>query len=386
MPQTRRLELDTLCAHAGLPRRPTAGAAPHSHVTPLYQVSVFDFASIEESLPALAGQGYAYRRYGVPNTDELGEAIAALEEAPAGVATGSGMGAIAAAVLSIVRAGDRIVCQRDAYGGTRGFFDADLARLGVAIDYVDVYDQAAFARAIDGAAVALVETVSNPLLRCIDLAAIVDRAHQANAKVIVDNTFATPLRDRPITSGADLVIHSATKFLGGHHDLCAGAVVGASELVNAARGVIRRMGLHAAPLEAWLAVRGIRTLALRMQHAWRSAAVLAQRLHDARLGDSRRLENVYSSDRCALVSFDLGSRVAAERVVAAFELITLSPSLGGVTTTASHPASSSHASLSEAERREAGIGDGILRLSIGIESVEDVWADLERALGQASGA
>jgi cystathionine beta-lyase/cystathionine gamma-synthase len=366
----------TLCAHAGVPRSGIDAPAPRPHVAPIAQTSVFDFSSIEASLPALAGDGHVYRRNGSPNGDELGAAVAALEGAEAGLATGSGMGAIAASLLSACGAGDRLVVQRDVYGGTRALCDGDLARFGVQVVYVDAHDEAAFAAAVDGARAALIETLSNPLLRVADVAALAARCRRAGALLVVDNTFATPLRDRPLDAGADLVVHSATKFLGGHHDLCAGAVAGAAELVAGARALAVRLGLGPAPLDAWLAVRGIRTLDVRMRRAWQTAAELADRL-----GGDRRVHRTHAAERCALVSFDVGDRAAAERVVRALELCTLSPSLGGVTTTVSHSATSSHRALSAAERAAAGIGEGLLRLSVGLEDPADVWADLDRALG-----
>lgn len=366
------LDPATLCAHAGVPRSP-ANRAPYSHVSPLYQNSAFDFGSIEASLPALAGHDYVYGRLGSPNPDELGAAVAALEGGAAGLATSSGMGAIASAILSTCAAGDRVVVQADAYGGSHALVFRDLARFGVDVDEVDAYDIDRLAEALDGARVLLVESLANPLLREPDLAAIAALCRDRRCSLIVDNTFATPLRNRPLADGADLVVHSVTKFLAGHHDLIAGVVVGDAERVAQARAVASRFGLTAAPFDAWLAVRGLRTLELRMRQAWRTAALLGERM-------TGRVDVVHRAERCALLSFDAGDYEAANRVVSAFELITLTPSLGGVTTTASHPATSSHAALTPEQRAAAGIGDGLLRLSVGIEDAEDLWRDLERGL------
>jgi cystathionine beta-lyase/cystathionine gamma-synthase len=370
--------LETLCAHAGPPR--DGVGAPRPHVASLVQASVFDFATIEDSLPAMTGDGYVYRRNGMPNADELGAAVAALEGAEAGLATGSGMSAIAAIVLSACRTGDRVVVQRDAYGGSMALLDVDLRRLGVEVEAADAYDVEAFARAVAGgdrppARLVLIETVSNPLLRCTDVAAIARVCNDADVRLVVDNTFATPLRDRPLAQGAAIVIHSVTKFLAGHHDVSAGAVVGPRAAVDAARGVAIRMGLGAPPFDAWLAVRGLRTLHLRMERAWATAAELAHRL-----GAHPTVRAVHTAERCALVTIDVGSREVASRVVAGLRMITLSPSLGGVTTTASHPATSSHRALTPDARAAAGIGDGLLRFSIGVEAIEDVWRDLAHAL------
>jgi cystathionine beta-lyase/cystathionine gamma-synthase len=364
-----KLRDSTLAAHAGIPES-ASGIAPH--VEPVYQTSVYDFPTIEASLPALAGEGgHVYARHGVPNSDSLGRAVAALEGAEAGLATSSGMGAIAAAVLSACSAGDRVLVQGDAYGGTTALFERDFARLGIDVEMVDAYDAEALSRGLPGAKLVLVESIANPLLATVDVEVVANACHENGARLVVDNTFATPLGRQPLAQGADLVVHSVTKFLGGHHDLCAGALVGESGWVRAAHGVAARMGLTAAPFTAWLAVRGIRTLDVRMRRAWETAAELATRLRG--LGGVR---TVYSADRCALVSFDVGSYEAAEHLVASLALITLSPSLGGATTTISHPATSSHRALSEQTRERLGIGPGLLRISVGIENVEDVWSDL----------
>lgn len=373
----RPLDTATLCAHAGPPREPVV-RAPHSHVTPLYQNSVFDFGSIDDSLPALSGDGYVYARLGLPNTDELGQAVAALEGADAGFATSSGMGAIASAVLSMCSAGDRVLVQSDAYGGSHALLSQDLARLGIQVVVQDVYETAKLSAALSGAKALLVESVANPLLHEPEIPALYEACRQNGVTLIVDNTFATPLRNRVLRGGGQVVVHSVTKFLGGHHDLCAGVVVGDGEVVAAARGVAARFGLMAAPFDAWLAVRGMRTLAVRMERAWATCAAL-----HSRVGGHPAVKRVFSAERCALFSFDVGDQQAANRVVEGFELITLSPSLGGVTTTVSHPASSSHKAMSPAQRVAAGISDGLLRISVGLESVDDLWADLERGLSAA---
>jgi len=362
----------TLAAHAGIPE-PRSEIAPHTQ--PLYQTSVYDFPSIDSSLPALAGKGgYVYGRNGLPNSDALARAVAALEGAEAGVATSSGMAAVTAVTLALCSAGDRAVIQSDAYGGTPAVFRRDFERLGIETVCVDAYDVQAVAAALPGAKLLLVESISNPLLRRVDLAALSVHCRDAGTALLVDNTFATPLGCRPLEHGADGVLHSATKFLGGHHDLLAGAFVGPRALVEATRGVITRMGLHASPMNAWLAVRGIRTLEVRMRRAWENAAELAKRL-----AADPRVSTVYSTENCALVSFDVGSYDAAERMVASLSLITFSPSLGGVTTTLSHCATSSHRALSDKERGALGIGPGMLRLSVGVENIEDLWNDLSRA-------
>jgi cystathionine beta-lyase/cystathionine gamma-synthase len=369
----RPRQLSTLCAHAGGPR---ATAVPPSHVPPLYQQSVFDFPTIEASLGPLAGEGYVYRRIASPNADDLAATVAALEGAEDGIAAGSGMAAIAAALFSILEAGDAVVVQADVYGGTRALLDGELARLGIEARTVDPADAAGLERALAGARVAVFETLSNPLLRELDSAAVLGACRRYGVVSVIDNTFATPLRQRPLEDGADLVVHSVTKFLGGHHDLGAGVLVGGAERIAAARAALIRIGLQAAPLDCWLAVRGIRTLEVRMQRAWATAAKVAGFLRG-----HPGIAAVHSADRCALVSFDAGDYDRASALIAGLSLITLSPSLGGVVTTASHAATSSHRNLSPEERRAGGIGDGLIRLSIGLEDAGDVIGDLEGALG-----
>ncbi len=370
-----KLTAATLAARAGRAEPPSdQGVVPHTE--PLVQTSVYDFPTIAASLPALSGEGgYVYARNGLPNERALGDAVAVLEGAESGVATASGMGAIAAAVIAHSEAGTRVVVQRDAYGGTAAMFESDLAHLGIAASYVDAYDPNAVAMAADGASMVIVESISNPLLREVDVATLADVCRARNALLVVDNTFATPLGRSPLADGADLVVHSVTKFLGGHHDLCAGALVGAAALVEPARGVAIRMGLLCAPFPAWLALRGIRTLDVRMQRAWATAEDLADRLrgHDAVVA-------VHAAERCALVTFDVGSYENAERLVERMSLITLSPSLGGATTTASHPTTSSHRALNEEQLIGAGITQGMIRLSVGLEHPDDLWRDLSHAL------
>lgn len=362
--------LSTLCAHAGRVAR-----VPASHVAPLHLCSVYDFDSIEASIGPLEGADYVYRRNGGANGDQLAEAVAALEGAERAVATGSGMGAITGALFGLLQSGDALVVGSDVYGGSRALAERELARLGVEVRTVDPADAGALSAALAGARVALFETISNPLLRELDLSRALEACRQAGAISIVDNTFSTPLRDRPIEQGADLVLHSATKFLGGHHDALAGVICGRRDLVLLATGAVVRMGLQAAPLDAWLTLRGLRTLELRMHRAWDNAAAVA-----AALEGHPAVRSVRSLSRCALVTFELADFDAANRLVERLELITLSPSLGGVVTTASHPATSSHRPLSAEQRRAAGISDGMLRLSLGIERADDIVADLTAAL------
>jgi cystathionine beta-lyase/cystathionine gamma-synthase len=343
---------------------------------PLYQTSVFDFPSIAASEPAFEGDGYVYTRNGRPNAASLEHSIAKLEAAEATLATASGMTAVLCALWAATKPGDRILCQRDVYGGTRALLDADAPRLGLTVEYIDAYEPAKVADGLSrGARLLLVETLSNPLLREVDVSALAWHTRAAGALLCVDNTMATPIFRRPLELGADLVLHSVTKFLGGHHDLCAGALVGRRALIDVARGVSVRMGLAAAPLDAWLAQRGLRSLSVRMQRAQTTARALATRLHE-----HAAVRQVHYPGWGALLSLDLGDRAAAERLVTRCTEIRLRPSFGGTETSLSHSASSSHRALSAEERARLGIGEGLLRMSVGLEEPSDLWDELAEAL------
>jgi len=370
----------TIAAHtvrAPSPESLPDGERATPSAEPLYQTSVFDFDSIEDSDGPLAGRGgYVYARYGLPNARSLELTLAALEGADDALATSSGMSAVACCVLAAAKAGERVLVQRDAYGGTLALLARDFARLGIAFESVDAYDVAAVDAALARPAkVVIVETLSNPLVREVDVAKLAAVCRGRGALLAVDNTFATPVLRRPIEQGADLVIHSATKFLGGHHDLCAGVLAGGASFVAEARGVAKRFGMTAAPLDAWLACRGVRTLDVRMERAQATTSALA-----AWLRADRRVRAVHHPGWGAMLSFDVGGLAAASRVVRALSLVTLTPSLGGTTTTASHSATSSHRGMTADERAALGIGDGLLRLSVGLEAIDDLVRDLDAAL------
>eukprot|EP00271_Cylindrocystis_brebissonii_P007461 TRINITY_DN21021_c0_g1_i1.p1 TRINITY_DN21021_c0_g1~~TRINITY_DN21021_c0_g1_i1.p1 ORF type:complete len:543 (+),score=74.92 TRINITY_DN21021_c0_g1_i1:335-1963(+) len=403
------------------------GRAPVPQTTPLFLASAFDFDSVTGSLPALDGGGeYFHRRNGNPNEKELGDAVAALEKAEAGLATSTGRGAIVAAVLSVCCAGDAVLCQEDAFRGTDSFLRSDLPRFGIDVMFEDIPDadvlevllsrqlapaEPAMSRLNDTSAgevaqgadeesqlpppppsprppvnerparcLVMVESISDPGLRVTDVQAMAATCRKWGAFLLVDNTFATPIRERPLTQGAHLVVHSVTRFLGGHSDLMAGALVGPASLIAPATRLSARWGFTAAPMDAWLAVRGIRTLQVRMERSWASAAELAVRLRSHPLCLS-----VTSLDRCAVLCFEVHNGFwGADSAVTAFQMLALSTSLGGVVSTVSHPCTSSHKSLSAAERTKWGIRDGCFRLSVGVEDVDDIWRDLERGLQEAA--
>lgn len=369
---------------AGLERpavRPGVGPA-------ISLASVYAFPSIEELEATATGRGDQsayYRRYGHSNSVMLERAVASLEGAEAALATGAGMSAIMAIVATTLRRGDHVVASRDLYGGTTATLQRELPRIGVAVTWTTAETEAVRRAMRPRTRLILVETVSNPLMKVApirDLAAIKRRA-----LLVVDNTFATPYHCRPLHEGADVSILSGTKFLGGHGDAVCGTASGPKKLIAPARKHAMHHGLVVSPLDAWLVLRGLRTLAVRMERASRTAAALVRRIaahprvaavHYPRPEEPLRLGSG------AMFSFELrGGRRAASRFVRAARLMALVPSLGDVATTLSHPATSSHAYLTPAERRRLGVTDGLLRVSVGLEDLDDLVEDFERALKEA---
>jgi cystathionine beta-lyase/cystathionine gamma-synthase len=397
MRESSEAEFETLCAESV----ERSGSESPPLAPPIVPSSVFAFDSLEHLDEVSEGRkpGYIYTRYGNPNQADLEQSIARLEQAEGAVVCASGMGAIAAALLSVARGGNRIVASKALYGPTAGLIARPLADLGISASFVDVSDPAEVQAALDEPAAALlVETISNPLLRVPDLDMLAELARQRGACFIVDNTFATPYHCRPFEHGAGLVVHSGTKYLGGHSDVTIGAVAGDRLAIDGVRARMAIFGASASPFDSWLTLRGIRTLALRMERASANALAIAEFLRQ----DAEGVERVYYPGLAshldhvvagrilergfgAMVSFDLrGGELAASRFVRGLRRIRLAPSLGDVATTISHPAKTSHRSLSEEARRAAGIGGGLIRLSAGIEHINDIVADLRLGLAAAA--
>jgi cystathionine beta-lyase/cystathionine gamma-synthase len=388
--------LSTLSVHGAGPGTDAERLGPSTPtVQPIYQTSVYTFPDLP-SLDAVqegTAEGYIYGRYGLPNHTALERAVAALEGGEAALACASGMGATAAALLAALSGGGKVAAARDVYGGTYGLLE-ELGRFGVKTTWIDAGKMAEVEAALaDGCRLLLVETISNPLVRVADLPALAAAAHRAGAFLLVDNTFATPCLCRPLSLGADAAYHSATKFLGGHSDLTAGVLVGAAAFIREARRVAIRFGPTLGPHDAWLAVRGIKTLSLRMARTCENARALATFLaRHPKVGavhypglashpDHAVAERVLRGGSGGVLAFELrGGLAAADALVKALRLIALVPSLGGVATTLSHPLKTSHRGLSPEERERLGVRDGLLRLSVGIEDAPDLTADLARAL------
>ena len=377
----------TRTVRAGLESDAQYGAV----VPPIYLTSNFAF----DGLGAPRGP-YDYTRSGNPTRDLLAGALADLEGGAGAVVTATGLAAVTLTLASLP-AGARVLAPHDCYGGTFRLLAALGAKGAITVDFVDQNDAAALAHALAARpALVWIETPSNPLLRIVDIAALSAAAHAAGAKVVVDNTFLSPVWQRPLALGADLVVHSTTKYLNGHSDVVGGAVVARD--ADAARDLgwwANALGLTGAPFDSFLTLRGLRTLHARLRvHAENTRAVVealrrhpaVRRVHYPGLADhpGHALAQRQQAGFGAMLSFDLAG---GERAVAAFldglGCFTLAESLGGVESLVAHPATMTHAGMEPAARERAGIGAGLLRLSVGIEAAADLVADLEAGLDRA---
>jgi cystathionine beta-lyase/cystathionine gamma-synthase len=381
-------------------RLPSVEQRPTS--VPIYQTVTFASGDAEELGAVLTGErpGYAYGRIDNPTTAALGRAVAELEGAEDGVALATGMAAIHAAFVSLVSAGSRIVATTASYGTTRAQLDGILARLAVTTAFVDVTDLAAVERALAAAPtrVLYAETIANPTIGVADHAALADLAHRHGAVYVVDNTFASPYLCRPAELGADLVIESATKYIAGHSDVLAGVVSGRRDLVDGIRSVIVDAGATLAPMSAFLALRGLSTLSIRMDRHTATAAALAawlerqpgvSRVYHPALGSHPQREVAARQLRAGggMLAFELaGGRDAGRAFIDALTLPELTASLGSVFTMVVHPPSTTHRQLDDAALAQSGITAGLLRASVGLEDLDDLLADFERGLEAARAA
>ena len=388
----KRQSVESICAWAGR----DVESATRPLMAPIYQGSVFEVESLEllDDIYVGTEDGFIYTRDGNPNVETLERVVADLEDADDAVAFASGMGAIGTTLLSMVEAGDTVLAGDVLYGGTNLLLKQHLPRLGVRVEFVDVTDMGLVERALERSPkVILVESITNPLLRLTDVEGIARLAGERGAQVVVDNTLATPLLTRPLELGADVAIHSATKLLGGHSDVMGGVAAGRFETMAAIRQSNRVWGSTLDPFAAWLIVRGIRTLPLRVSRVCENAMRAAEYLlghatvsavhypglasHPEHELAKTMLEGGFGS----MVSFELrGGVEAASAFIRSLKMIRFAASLGETCTTVSHPAKTSHRSLSEGEREEAGIYGGLIRMSCGIESAEDIEEDLGQAL------
>jgi len=337
--------------------------------------------------------GHYYGRNSNANREMLERAVAELEGAEAGVATASGMSALHAAILALAPRPTTILATRELYGGTAALLRQDLEPAGFEVHFLNLTDLDAVRRSLPGAGLVIAETITNPLCRVPDLEAIGAMTRERGVPLLVDNTFATPLLCRPLELGASVVMHSATKYLGGHSDLVAGVIVGDAATMGAARARASRTGTTLGPFDAWLALRGMRTLDVRMRRHSENSLALAralasmrsvERVHHPLLDSSPSravAARVLPAGSGGMMAFDLrGGREGVQRMLDRFELVTFAASLGGVETTVSYPEITSHRALSAAERAEVGVASGTVRVSVGIEDAGDVIADFAQAL------
>ena len=382
MKLTPAARFDTICLHAGQEPDASTGAI----ITPIYQTSTY----VQESLGV--HKGFEYARTQNPTRFAVERNIAAMEGGRAGFAFASGMAAINA-ILSLLKSGEHVIVSDNVYGGTFRLFDRVLTRYQLSFTYVDTGDAEATAAAFTPATRLLfVETPSNPVMRLTDLRLAADLAHRHDVKLVVDNTFASPYIQRPIESGADLVTHSTTKYLNGHSDSVGGIVVATrDEDIEWLRFVQNAAGAILSPFDSWLVLRGTKTLPLRMRQHSATGLALAQFLHEHPKVRHVFYPGLPSHPQHALavrqmrgfggmLAFDLGSLEKAKRLLNAVRLMALAESLGGVETLISHPATMTHASVPAETRARIGITDGLVRISAGIEDIDDLKDDLAQAL------
>jgi methionine-gamma-lyase len=382
---------NTLSVHAGEDRDAHHGALS----VPVYNASVFAFSDAEEGA-AIHNEfkhGYYYGRLGNPTSEALESGVAQLEGGEACLAYASGMAATSAAVLSHAKAGSHIIAPVSMYSTTMNLFRYLADNFKIETTYVDASDPETYRDALQpNTAILWIESPSNPLLNVTDIRKVAGIARSAGAVTIADNTFATPFNQRPIELGVDIVIHSGTKYLGGHSDLSAGLLIASADRAKHIRSIATKLfGGAIAPQVAWLVLRGIKTLALRMERHNSNASALADMLSShpkvstvyypgLPSHQNHEIAAVQMSGFGGMVSFDLGSVEAGKAFVNNVRIAALATSLGGVETIVQHAASMTHASIPADERRRAGISDGLIRMSVGIEDIQDLKADVSSAI------
>lgn len=387
--------IGTMSIHTGNHKNPFGALA-----VPIYQTSTFVFDSAEQGGKrfALEEEGYIYSRLGNPTTAVFEEKIAALEGGEAAVATSSGIGAITSTLWTLLKAGDHVIADKTLYGCTFAYLNHGVAKFGVEVDFIDTSDLELVRKTMkSNTRVVYLETPANPNMKVVDIKAVAEIAHtNPNTLVVVDNTFATPFCQRPLELGCDVVVHSVTKYLNGHGDVIAGVVISKKEIIDQVRlvGVKDMTGSVLGPTEAFYIIRGMKTFELRMRRHCENAMKVAEYLeaHD-------KIEKVYypglkSHDGYEVASkqmdafggilaFELkGGFEASKTLLNNVKMAALAVSLGDAETLIQHPASMTHSPYTKEERLAAGITDGLVRLSVGLENIEDIIADLEYGLAQ----
>ncbi len=366
------------------------------HGEPIFATSSFVFDNAAQAAARFAGDesGNIYARFTNPTTQAFERRLAAMEGGESCVATASGMSAITAICIGLLEAGSHIVSSRSVFGTTTTLLDKYLPRFGIETSFVDMTDMDAWQEAIKAnTRMLFLETPSNPLTEIADISALADLAHENDCLLVVDNCFCTPALQKPLQLGADLVVHSATKYLDGQGRIVGGAVVGNQQLVGEELfGVIRTTGPTMSPFNAWVALKGLETLSLRMKAHSERARKLAQflsehgaveRVYYAGLESHPQYQLACSqqSDSGGIVSFVVkGGREAAWKVIDQTQMLSITANLGDVKTTITHPATTTHGRLSEQQRRLSGIEEGLIRVAVGLEDIDDIILDLSRGL------
>ena len=390
---TRKLGFNTKLVHAGIPQDPLG-----SVVTPIYQTSTFAFRNAKEGADRFAGiaDGFIYSRIGNPTVVALEENVAQLEDGFGATATASGMGAVSTVYMALLNQGEHLVSTASVYGPSRVLMEKHMSRFGVESSFVDTTDLEALRQALKpNTRIIYVESPSNPAMLVTDLQAVAEIAHGHGALLVVDNTFASPYLQKPLELGADVVLHSVTKFINGHADVVGGIVVARTEaLYKQLRAMVVIMGCNMDPHQASMVSRGLKTLAIRVERAQANALEIALWLERhpkvewvSYLGLASHpqfeLARRQMAGPGAMISFGVkGGVEAGARLMDSVKLAALAVSLGGVETLICHPASMTHASMGRQARIEGGVADGLVRYSVGIEDVEDLIADLQQALEQ----
>src|ERR1700736_2850880 len=382
MKNSRKIGFATRAIHVGQEPDPLTGAV----TVPIYPISTYVQQGIGEH------KGYEYSRVSNPTRTRLEENLASLEGGLAAPVFASGMAAINA-VASMLKSGDHVVCGNDLYGGVPRLFNQVLAGFGLQFSYVDTSDAENVARAIrKNTRMVYVETPTNPLMRLSDIAAISHICRRKKVELVVDNTFMSPYFQQPITLGADMVVHSTTKFLNGHSDGLGGVVVCTKPEQAEQLGFVQKAaGAILSPFECWLVLRGVKTLAVRMEQHDRNGRFIAEFLARHKKvkkvfypglpeHPQHELAHRQMTGFGSMITFETGSLANAKKLLKKVRVCSLAESLGGVETLISHPATMTHAAVGEKGRREIGITDGMVRISVGIENVEDIIADLDQAL------
>ncbi|MCL4124452.1 UNVERIFIED_CONTAM: hypothetical protein GTU68_028413 [Idotea baltica] len=386
------LRFDTLSLHAGQRPDPTTGA----RAVPIYYTTSYSFPDTDEAAAMfnLEVPGHIYSRISNPTVSVLEERLAALEGGVGAVCTASGQAALHLAVSSLLSAGDHIVASKNIYGGSHNMLKLTMPRFGITTTFVDPRDPTAFAAAIqDNTKVVFAETLGNPGIEVLDIPAVADVAHAHGLPLMVDSTFATPYLIRPIEHGADIVMHSVTKFLGGHGVALGGAIIDGALGMRARAEGLRDFGACMSPMNAFQLLQGVETLPLRMaRHVENTDAVLTMLQANDAVGwvrhprvpshpDHELAKKLYPKGAGAILSFGVnGGRAAGRKFIEAVQLSSHLANVGDAKTLVIHPASTTHQQMSAADLEAAGIGEDLIRLSVGLEDAQDIIEDLERAL------